>query len=48
MSQLCKYCMVCVKPCSDDCKEYEPNSYLNEHVDIEYEVKYGVKKEEPR
>ena len=23
--ELCKYCMVCTKPCGDECKDYVPN-----------------------
>lgn len=40
---VCKYCMVCIKPCTDDCKDYAPESYIGELVDIECQVKYPRK-----
>lgn len=38
MSNICKFCYVCVKQCTDDCSDYEVESYLNEAIDIKYKT----------
>lgn len=35
--ELCKYCMVCTKPCSDDCKDYVPNKDF-EFLELKWEI----------
>lgn len=42
---LCKYWKVCMKKCSQDCEDFEPESYIAEHEDIWYEYTEGQKKE---
>lgn len=42
MSNLCKYWAVCIKPCKEDCKDYDTESYLSEALDIKYKVENGV------
>lgn len=32
---LCKYCLVCPKLCTDDCKEYEENKDF-EYLDLSF------------
>lgn len=42
---LCKYCLVCPRPCTDDCKHYVENKdfeYLEEQFKI-YENKSNQK-----
>jgi hypothetical protein len=42
MSNLCKYWSVCVKPCKNDCKDYEQEDYLFEALDIKDKVENGI------
>ena len=37
MSELCKYCMVCTKPCGEECKDYVPNKGF-EFLELKWEV----------
>ena len=33
---LCKYCLICPKPCNDDCKDYEENKDF-EYLDLSFQ-----------
>ena len=35
--ELCKYCMVCTKPCGDECKDYVPNKGF-EFLELKWEI----------
>ena len=36
---LCKYWKVCMKKCSQDCEDFEPESYIAEHEDLAWATK---------
>lgn len=35
--ELCKYCMVCEKPCGDSCNDYVPNKGF-EFLELKWEI----------
>lgn len=35
--EMCKYCLVCTKPCLNECKDYVPNKGF-EYLELKWEI----------
>lgn len=35
--EICRYCLVCTKPCLDECKDYIPNKGF-EYLELKWEI----------